>query len=233
MTQLKSLLGVLFLALIFVGCSTSESDLNTYQVTKVVDGDTIKINFEGREETVRLLLIDTPETVHPNKPLEPFGNEASKYVKDTILGKKVQIKIGSEERDKYGRLLAYVYVDDETIQEQLLRKGLARTAYLYNDLTMLDQFHKAQNVARKKKIGVWSIEGYAHVDHNHGYHYESTKNQSKETSKILYDPNGPDRDCGDFNTPEEAQLFMEASGSNDPHQLDGNDKDGLACESLP
>ncbi|MCF6137240.1 thermonuclease family protein [Pseudalkalibacillus berkeleyi] len=233
MKQIKYVLSVLFLSLILVGCSTSESDLDTYQVTKVIDGDTIKVNFEGQEETVRLLLIDTPETVHPNKPVEPFGNEASQYVKNTILGKNVQIKLGSEKRDKYGRLLAYVYVGDETIQEQLLRKGLARTAYLYNDLTMLDQFHKAQNTARLKNIGVWSIKGYAHVDHNHGYHYEPKKDRTNETSKILYDPNGPDRDCGDFNTQQEAQRFMDATGPNDPHRLDGNDNDGLACERLP
>ncbi|WP_221568696.1 thermonuclease family protein [Alkalihalobacillus sp. TS-13] len=219
--------------------NNEKEKLPTAKVTRVVDGDTIEILFQGEEEDVRLLLIDTPETVHPNKPVEPFGPEASKFVKETLTGKEVGVKVGTEERDKYGRLLAYLYIDGETIQEKLLWKGLARTAYLYNDLTMLDQFHKVQETAIKKKIGVWSIDGYAHVDHDHGYHYseESKSEPEKEkpdtTTDLKYDPNGPDRDCGDFDTHEEAQAFMEASGSSDPHRLDGNDNDGLACESLP
>lgn len=82
------------------------------------------------------------------------------------------IQFGTEERDKYGRVLAYVWVGDTTYQEMVLEEGLAATAYLYNDLTMLDKFHAAQDKASSKGIGVWSISGYAHVDHNHGFHYE-------------------------------------------------------------
>lgn len=230
----------------------STPSLPTATVTRVVDGDTIEILFNGKEEDVRLLLVDTPETKHPSKPVEPFGPEAFQFVKDTLSGKEVGIKVGKEERDKYGRLLAYVYIDGETIQEKLLRNGLAATAYLYNDLTMLDEFHKEQDIARNKKIGVWSIDGYAHVDHDHGYHYEEKKEiiepkpkpapnpapklepeKQQTTNNLKYDPNGPDRDCGDFDTQREAQAFMEASGPGDPHRLDGNDNDGLACESLP
>jgi micrococcal nuclease len=219
-------------------------------VTRVVDGDTIEISMNGKTEDVRLLLVDTPETVHPSEPVQPFGPEASQFVKDTLEGREVGIKVGIEERDKYNRLLAYVFIDGETIQEKLLRRGLARTAYLYNDLTMLDQFHEVQKVAVNQGIGVWSIDGYAHVDHNHGYHYEEKPEpepkpepmpepepepqpEPEQNTNLKYDPNGPDRDCGDFDTHAEAQAFMEASGPSDPHRLDGNDNDGLACESLP
>ncbi|MFP3667784.1 thermonuclease family protein [Priestia sp. SIMBA_032] len=146
-------------------------------VTRVVDGDTIHVSLNGKDETVRMLLLDTPETVAPNKPVEPFGKDASNFAKQTLSGKTVGIQVGSEERDKYGRLLAYVWVGDKTYQEMVLEKGLGRTAYLYNDTSMLDQFHKAQDVAKDQGIGVWSIPGYAHVDHNHGYHYQEEKKE--------------------------------------------------------
>lgn len=195
------------------------------KVVDVVDGDTIEVSLDGQTETVRLLLIDTPETVHPSKPVEPFGPEASSYVKETLSGETVELKIGTEERDAYGRLLAYVFIDGETIQEKLLRKGLARTAYLYNDLSMLEKFHEVQEVAQEKNLGVWSIPGYAHADHNHGFHYEDSSDSQDQTAQ--------DKDCSDFATHEEAQAFMEAAGPGDPHRLDGSDGDGLACESLP
>lgn len=145
------------------------------KVTRVVDGDTIEVLMNGKIEDIRMLLLDTPETKHPSKPVEPFGPEASKFAKETLEGKNVGIEVGLEERDNYGRLLAYVWIGSKTYQEMVLEKGLGVTAYLYNDLRLLEQFHKAQNIARNKKIGVWSIPGYAHVDHNHGYHYEETK----------------------------------------------------------
>jgi micrococcal nuclease len=210
------------------------------KVTRVVDGDTLEVNYKGTEEEVRLLLVDTPETVHPSKPVQPFGKDASNFVKETLSGKEVRVKVGTEERDKYGRLLAYVFIGGETIQELLLRNGLAKTAYLYNDLTMLDEFHKEQDIARNKGVGVWSIDGYAHVDDDDGFHHEEEvvvaaepePEPQPEPQSPSINTNVPDKDCGDFSTQSEAQAFMEASGPSDPHRLDGNDNDGLACESL-
>ncbi|WP_430786557.1 thermonuclease family protein [Virgibacillus flavescens] len=209
-------------------------------VTRVIDGDTIEISMNGTNEDVRLLLIDTPETVHPSKPVEAYGPEASQFVKEKLTGEEVRVEVGKEERDKYGRLLAYVFIDGETIQEKLLRNGLARTAYLYNDLTMLEEFHKVQETAISKEIGVWSIPGYSHVDHNHGYHYqedsgeEPTEKEQGDQKELQYDPFGADRDCGDFSTHEQAQNFYVAAGGpeNDPHRLD-RDGEGSACDSLP
>jgi micrococcal nuclease len=145
------------------------------KVTRVVDGDTIEVLMNGKIEDIRMLLLDTPETKHPSKLVEPFGPEASEFAKKMLEGKVVGIEMGLEERDHYGRVLAYVWIGNKTYQEMVLEQGLGVTAYLYNDLRMLEQFHKAQNIAREKKIGVWSIPGYAHVDHDHGYHYEETK----------------------------------------------------------
>jgi micrococcal nuclease len=169
----------------------ADSKYPTATVTRVIDGDTIEVTFNGKEEEVRFLLIDTPETKHPSKPVEPFGPEASKFVEDKLEGKTVGLKVGSEQRDKYGRLLAYVFIGEETIQELLLRNGLAATAYLYNDLTMLEEFHKEQDIARNKKIGVWSIAGYAHVDHDHGFHYEKEVAAAKPEPKPATKPKQP------------------------------------------
>lgn len=213
------------------------------KVTEVVDGDTFKVTINGKEETVRMLLIDTPETKHPDKPVQPFGPEASKFTKDLLTGKTVELEKDISERDKYGRLLAYVYVNGQSVQEKLLEKGLARVAVYPPDVKNVDKYREIQSKAQKAGVGIWSIENYAQED---GYHAEVVKKEeSKPTKtvpkpqpeqatskpKLRYDPFGPDRDCGDFSSQAEAQAFFEAAGgpSSDPHRLD-RDKDGLACE---
>lgn len=158
------------------------------KVVRVIDGDTIEVLLNGKQEEIRMLLIDTPETKHPQKPVEKFGAEASQFATETLKNKTVGIQVGKERIDKYGRILAYVWVGNKTYQEMVLEKGLAATAYLYNDLTMLDQFHKAQDIARNKKIGVWSIPGYAHVDHDHGFHYEEKKKVTPKSAPVAPKP---------------------------------------------
>ncbi|MFJ8244177.1 thermonuclease family protein [Peribacillus asahii] len=135
----------------------------TAEIVKVVDGDTMKIKLpNGNEETVRLLLIDTPETVHPSKDVQPFGPEASQFSKELMPpGSKVEVETGISERDKYGRLLAYFYVDGKMVNKMLLEKGLARVAYVYAPNTKyLDELEAVQKEAQKKAIGIWSIENY-------------------------------------------------------------------------
>lgn len=136
----------------------------TAEIIRVVDGDTVKIKMpNGNEETVRLLLVDTPETVHPSKPVQPFGPEASKFTKDLMSeGSIVEVETGIGERDKYGRLLAYFYVDGKMVNKLLLEKGLARVAYVYAPNTKyLDELEDMQKQAQKEEIGIWSIENYA------------------------------------------------------------------------
>ncbi|MGE7764291.1 thermonuclease family protein [Peribacillus sp. NPDC096540] len=136
----------------------------TAEIVKVVDGDTVKIKMSnGNEETVRLLLIDTPETVHPSKPVQPFGPEASKFTKELMpAGSEVEVETGIGERDKYGRLLAYFYVDGKMVNKLLLEKGLARVAYVYAPNTKyIDELEEIQKKAQKEEIGIWSIENYA------------------------------------------------------------------------
>jgi micrococcal nuclease len=79
-----------------------------YPVLKVVDGDTVKITYEGKETTVRLIGVDTPETVHPSKPVEAFGKEASNFTKNLLLGESIYLRFDGNRTDKYGRMLAYL-----------------------------------------------------------------------------------------------------------------------------
>ncbi|MCF6095075.1 thermonuclease family protein [Microaerobacter geothermalis] len=132
-------------------------------VVEHVDGDTIKVKIDGVVETIRFLLIDTPETVHPSKPVQPFGPEASEFTKKMTLGKNVGLEFDVSQRDKYGRLLAYVYVEDgRMLNEMLLAEGLARVAYVYPpNVKYVDRFREIQKKAQLEKKGIWSIEDYA------------------------------------------------------------------------
>lgn len=164
-----------------IGCSNSQNtnDSNQFRkadlvektstisasIVRVVDGDTIKIKLDNnnKEETVRLLLVDTPESVHPTKPVQPFAIEASDFVKKLLpKGKDVKIELGTNERDKYGRLLAYLFTDGKMVNQLLLEKGYARVAYVFAPNTKyIDEFRDIQEKAQLKKMGIWSIENYA------------------------------------------------------------------------
>lgn len=215
------------------------------QVARVVDGDTIKVTVNGKEETVRMLLVDTPETKHPSKPVQPFGPEASSFAKNKLSGKQVELEYDGPKYDKYERLLAYVWVDGKMFNQLLLEEGLARLAYVYDPpYTHFKEYMKAQNRAKTAEMGIWSKDGYVR-DEGFYYQNKSVSNGSSSSSEkntadsagsgLLYDPNGPDRDCSDFDTQQQAQDFFEAAGgpANDPHRLDGNDNDGKVCETLP
>lgn len=133
------------------------------KVTRVVDGDTMKLTIDGKKETVRLLLVDTPESVNPDIPEpQPFAIEASNFAKKMLTNKDVQIELDVSERDKYGRLLCYLYIDGKMFNEILLEQGYARVAYVFAPNTKyVDQFRAIQDKAREKGIGIWSIENYA------------------------------------------------------------------------
>ncbi len=149
-------------------------------VTKVVDGDTFHLALDPvsknllHEEsvTVRLLGIDTPETVDPRKAPEPYGAEASKFLRALIEGKNVELFFDTEVWDSYGRLLAYVYVDgSRLVQEEMLKSGLAETFRKYS-FAFKDRFLETESLARAKKLGMWAsvdslsslVTGLAQVD---------------------------------------------------------------------
>jgi micrococcal nuclease len=154
--------------------STIPNTITAY-VFETVDGDTVKVKINNREETIRMILVDTPETKHPSKPEQPFGKEASEFTRNTLLNKHVDIELGIQERDKYGRLLAYIYIDGEMFNKMLVEKGLARVAVFPHNTKYLDEFKELESKAKQQAIGIWSIENYEEDGFN-------TSNQSKSTA---------------------------------------------------
>ena len=182
-----NLLPYLFMLLLLAACSVSSShnDLpeNTIPATvdRIVDGDTLKVTMKDREETIRLLLVDTPETKHPSKPVQPFGPEASQFAKEQLEGEEVGIEIDVSERDKYGRLLAYVWIGDQMFNEMLLEEGLARVAYIYQpNVKYVDQFQKIQRKAQEEGKGIWSMEDYVQEE---GFNEEAETPDSSISKK--------------------------------------------------
>lgn len=137
-------------------------------VERTVDGDTFIAQLaDGSRERVRMLLIDTPETKKEGTPVQPFGPEASEYSKKLLTGREVELEFDEEQRDQYDRMLAYVYLDGESVNEKLLEQGLARVVVYKPNDKYVKEFRDIQAQAKSKKIGVWSIEGYAD---NRGFH---------------------------------------------------------------
>lgn len=226
-TMIKKLVFLLFL--VIIGCSDTT---NESKFIRAVDGDTLIAKVNGKEEYIRLLLVDTPETKHPDIEIQPFGPEAHHLIKATFSpSEPIQIEYGTNKRDKYERLLAYVYTKEGKMYNKiLLEKGLARIAYVYppND-KYVKEFRRIENKAMEQSIGIWSIDGY--VTEN-GFKNKSIPKQSLPANQS-FDPQGIDRDCSDFASQEEAQTFFEDAGGSktDPHRLDG-EGDGLVCEEL-
>lgn len=144
--------------------TSSSSDSADVTFVKHIDGDTSKFNINGKEITVRYLLIDTPETVKPNTPVQPYGKEASDFTKKALTNAhKITLDFDKTGNggDKYNRTLAYVYVDGKDLNEELVKKGLARVAYVYKPNTKNEsKYLKAQEYAKNHHLGIWSKPGY-------------------------------------------------------------------------
>jgi micrococcal nuclease len=123
-------------------------------VTRVVDGDTLKISTG---ETVRLIGVDTPETVDPRRPVERFGREASAFTKRMAEGKKVRLEPeGSSNKDKYGRTLAYVWLlDGKLLNAEIIRQGYGH-AYVQYPFSRMETFRAFEKEAREQGRGLWA-----------------------------------------------------------------------------
>ncbi|MED4206818.1 thermonuclease family protein [Neobacillus mesonae] len=132
------------------------------RLVETIDGDTIKVMVMGKIETVRYLLIDTPESKKPGLCVQPYAREAAirneQLVKGGILS--LEFEQGNT-KDSYGRLLAYVYVDGQSVQEKLLLEGLARVAYIINPpYKYLQEYQSDERMAKEDKRMIWSRPGY-------------------------------------------------------------------------
>lgn len=192
--QLKSLLlsGVLSLSLFLGGCTSSTSTLSTIynskenftttnngplpkdaieaSVDRVVDGDTVNVKLKDSEESVklRLLLIDTPESVKPGVDPQPYSIDASNFAKEVLkVGDSIYLEYDNGDKtDKYGRHLCYLWYysqedkDWKMYNEKIVEKGLARVGYIYSQKRHLDTLYVAQDKAKEQKLNIWSVDGY-------------------------------------------------------------------------
>ncbi len=126
-------------------------------VERVVDGDTIKVRLDGRDETVRYIGVDTPETKKPGTPVQCFGKAASAENERLVEGERLRLSVGEEARDRYGRLLAYVRRERDGlfVNERLLAGGFARTLTIRPNDRYERTFTAAEARARGARAGLW------------------------------------------------------------------------------
>ena len=167
---MKKILFILLIGLL-IGCSIEEnsnsvtdisnkeqkienSSLNLiqYEVIRVIDGDTVELkNVEG----LRYNDIDTPETVHPNKPVECYGLQATAKNKELVEGEIILVELGNPTKDRYGRLLGYVYIDDLFVNAELVRGGYAEVNSYGNPGSKLSNLLDIEKNAKKSMKGLW------------------------------------------------------------------------------
>jgi len=194
------------------------------RVTSVIDGDTIKVEINKAIYTVRYVGIDTPETVHPSKPVEWMGMEASEANKRLVEGQMVYLEKDVTETDQYGRLLRYVFLADGLfVNAELVRLGYAQVSTYPPNVRYQDLFLEMEREARENERGLW------------GPMLTATSVPSTPTPESTCDCSGNLYNCKDFSTHNQAQAcydYCAAQGYGDIHKLD-RDNDGVACESLP
>ena len=144
--------------------NNQKETMHSVSLSRPIDGDTTEFIVDGKKKKVRYLLIDTPETKKPGTPIQPFGLDASNRTKELLQqAQSIELKEDpNNSTDKYGRSLAYVYVDGELLQNILVREGLARVAYVQSssDQVILESLLAEEQQAKVEKIGIWSIDGY-------------------------------------------------------------------------
>jgi micrococcal nuclease len=124
-------------------------------VSRVVDGDTVEAQIGDEVEDVRLIGIDTPETVKPDTPVECFGPQASSFTHRVLTEQPVRMVFGVERRDIYGRLLAYVYIGHRFVNAELVRRGLARTLEIPPNTLHRALFRRLELKAARSGRGLW------------------------------------------------------------------------------
>jgi micrococcal nuclease len=127
-------------------------------VVRVVDGDTIRVVQDGREEPIRYIGVDTPETVKPGSPVECYGKAASRANRELVDGERVRLVEDVESHDRYGRRLAYVYRarDGLFVNAELVRRGFATPATFPPNVAHADEFADLARGARQDRRGLWS-----------------------------------------------------------------------------
>jgi micrococcal nuclease len=189
------------------------------RVTDVIDGDTVRAEWRGRARDIRLIGVDTPETVHPTEPVECYGPEASDFTTRRLEGERVRLEFDVERRDRYERTLAYIWKDGRLFNRTLVRRGFGTVSiYLPND-RYEEVLRRAEELARDEDRGLW---GECRGSGGGGDGDGGDCHPSYPT--VCIPPPPPDLDCADV--PYDNFQVV----GNDPHGFDG-DGDGVGCET--
>lgn len=162
----KYILTLLFLFLI---TNVYASDKIEVKLKSCVDGDTAKLIIGKKTETVRFLAIDTEESVSKKKENTYMGKVASNYTCDKLTtAKKIEIEYdpASTKKDKYNRVLAWVYTDGMLLQEDLVKNGYAKVTYLYGDYLYTEDLLVYEDFAKLKHTGIWQDDNYIEILYN-------------------------------------------------------------------
>ena len=232
--------------LLFFATPALAQSTQSVTVVRVVDGDTIEVNpaVSGTED-VRLLGVDTPETVDPNEPVEPYGPEASAFTNQQLEGERVTLIFDQERTDQYGRVLAYVQISgrSETFNETLLKQGYAQLYVVPPNDRYEARFSQAQDQARQAQRGIWELSKEQQcelADRGNGIGEGSPgcEGQPPTPTPGPTPSPGVDVNCPDFRSQAEAQAVLRR-GPEDPYGLDGpvgrasTGIPGVACETNP
>lgn len=220
----KCLSGVILLGVTLLWGTPVAGQSFSGVVTEVKNGDTIVVQGGEGGATVRLYGVDAPE------PGQPYGREATDYLRALIQGRSVRVQV--RDRDRIGRLVGTVVQEGTHVNRQLLRAGLAWYYWWYIDYS--PEARRAQSIeyrAQQADRGLWAqtapIPPWEWRDEGHAV----SRTRSGPTG-LRYNPNGRPRTCDDFETQAQAQRFFEAALPRTARALD-TDGDGTACERLP
>jgi micrococcal nuclease len=206
-------------------------------VSRVVDGDTVEVSpaVDGLTE-VRLIGVDTPETSHPTYEEQPYGQQAKEFTTSRLEGERVALELDVEKVDPYGRFLAYVWLPNHSMfNDVLLKEGYAQMATFPPNVKYVERFQEAQREAREANRGLWGLsEGQlcqqTDRDNGTGGGCDAGRGALEPPSPSgPSDASGGDMDCS---TQEEAQRVLDRDPS-DPNRLDSSNQDGVTCESFP
>jgi micrococcal nuclease len=186
----------------------------------VVDGDTIKVAIGGQVHTVRYIGIDTPETVHPERPVEWMGAEADAANTRLVAGRVVRLERDVSDRDRHGRLLRYVWVGEVMVNAELVRLGYAEVSTYPPNVKYQDLFLRLQAEARDARRGLWSTPPTATPAPTE----PPREGCDPAYPDVCLPPPPPNLDCGDI--PYRRFRVLPP----DPHLFDV-DEDGIGCES--
>jgi micrococcal nuclease len=144
---------IALIALALAGCG---GGANTVRVERVVDGDTIVVRLDGRSEKLRYIGVDTPESVKPGVRVQCYAKSAAAENRRLVLGRSVRLEYDAEPRDRYGRLLAYVWRGEVLVNAELVRRGYGKPLEIAPNLAHAAELRRLASAARRAHRGLWS-----------------------------------------------------------------------------